>query len=328
MRDRSWLAPSLVLTAMLGLTALLLMPNTSGVLPALGLLPLWMFVSAALAAIYTFFAMLAAGIKDPLAYLVNRARTHWRELAMAAVGMTVAGLNMCAFMWSKPLLNHYVEFRADPALAALDRMLFLGIDPWRLFDWLNSGALAIFYHRGWFAMMIVTLLLVLTRPPSPQKSAVMLTYFLLWSVAGPVIHLAVPAAGPIFYQRLGYGDAFAGIAPVEEITQVADYLWQVYQGSRFGPASGISAMPSLHIATSAWMMIAVVVFARRWAPVMAALTALIFVLSISFGWHYASDGIVGGVAAVLLHRLCLWFYRDRAAALRTRGPQPIVPAEA
>lgn len=328
MGERSWLLPSLVLTATLGLTALLLMPNTSGVLPALGLLPLWMFVSASLAAIYTFAAMLSAGVREPLAYLASHTRTHWRELAMAAAGMTVAGLNMCAFMWTKPLLNHYVEFRADPALAALDRMLFLGIDPWRLFDGLNNGATAIFYHRGWFAMMIVTLLLVLTRSPSPQKSAVMLTYFLLWSVAGPLIHLAVPAAGPIFYQRLGHGDEFAGIASVEEIAKMSNYLWQVYQGSRFGPASGISAMPSLHIATSAWMMVAVVVFARRWVPVMAALTALIFVLSISLGWHYASDGIVGAAAAVGLYRLCLWFYRDCAAALRAGNTKPILTIEA
>lgn len=311
MSERSWLLPSVLLTVVSGALALLIMPNYSGVLPALGLLPLWLFVSAALASITALARMMLAGVASPFARIADTVRQRWAWLLTIGIGITVAGLNMIAFMWTKPLLNWFVPFRADPLLAGADRLLFLGHDPWRLLDWLNSVPAAIFYHRGWFAMMIVTLLVVLSRPASARKSAVMLSYFILWSIVGPVVHILLPAAGPVFYEKLGYGSDFAGIRVPEEMTQMSDYLWTVYQGDQFGPGSGISAMPSMHIATTAWMIIAIYVLARRWTAPMAALGFLIFLLSISLGWHYAADGIAGGVLALGCYALCLRIYDGR-----------------
>jgi hypothetical protein len=300
-----WLVPSIALTVALGGGALAMMPDYSGVLPALSLLPLWLFVSAALASLYAYLRMMFGGVKSPIAHIATTVRERWRELLMIGVGISVAGLNMCAFMWTKPLLNHYVAFWADPQLAAFDRLLFLGHDPWTLLSWLNSFGTALFYHRGWFAMMIVTLLVVLSRPASPQKSAIMVTYFLLWSLVGPLIHLLLPAAGPVFFERLGYGNTFAAMPVPHEMTEMADYLWRVYSGEQFGPGSGISAMPSLHIATTAWMVMAIYVLARPWTFAIALPGILIFLLSISLGWHYAADGLVGGLAALGCYRLAL-----------------------
>ena len=310
MSERSWLVPSVLLTIVSGACALLIMPNYSGVLPALGLLPLWLFVSAALASITALVRMMLAGVASPFAHIADTVRHRWRWLLAIGFGITIAGLNMIAFMWTKPLLN-FVPFWADPLLARADRLLFLGIDPWRLLDWLNSIPAALFYHRGWFAMMIVTLLVVLSQPASVRKSAVMLSYFILWSIVGPVVHILMPAAGPVFYAKLGYGSEFAGIRVPEEMTKMSDYLWNVYQGDQFGPGSGISAMPSMHIATTAWMVIAIYVLARRWTAPMAALGFLIFLLSISLGWHYAADGIVGGALALGCYALCLRLYDGR-----------------
>jgi hypothetical protein len=160
-------------------------------------------------------------------------------------------------------------------------------------------------------MMIITLLLVLSRPASPRKSAVMLTYFLLWSVIGPVIHILLPAAGPVFYARLGYGSEFAGIVVPAEMREMSSYLWTVYQGDQFGPGSGISAMPSLHIATTAWMILACAALVRRMLAPLAGFGVVIFLLSISLGWHYAIDGIVGASAAVGCYALCLRIYDGR-----------------
>lgn len=324
MSERSWLLPSVLLTLGLGAVALLISPNYSGILPALDLLPVWLFASGALAAVTAYFRMMLSGVKSPLRHIAHSVREDWRRLLTVAVGVTLAGLNMIAFMWVKPLLNHFVAFRADPLLAGVDRLLFLGRDPWTLLQALNSSASAIFYHRGWFALMIVTLLVVLWRGPSPQKSALMLTYFLLWSVAGPMIHILLPAAGPVFFGKLGYGQAFAGIPVPPETAEMITYLWNVYRGERFGPGSGISAMPSLHIATTAWMVLAVHVLARRWTWAMALPGILIFLLSISLGWHYAVDGIVGAAAALGCYWLCERFY-DGRLALRPRlqrAPEP------
>ena len=311
MADRDWLAPSVVLTLLSGTIALLLLPNYSGVMPVLMVLPLWLLAAALIGGVWGFCAMLAAGVESPLAH-------SWRflvdERATAiglAIGVLVAGLNMVIFMWIKPLLNVLVPFWADPLLADIDHLLFLGHEPWALFSWLNSTPAAIFYHRGWFAMMILTLLVVGRAPPSPEKSAVMLSYFVLWSIVGPLIHILLPAAGPVFFAQMGYGDRFAGLAGAYETQQAADYLWAVYSGARVGPGAGISAMPSMHIATTAWMVIAFSIFARRWLMPMAAAGLLIFALSISLGWHYAVDGLVGAGAAWLCYVLLRSFYRRR-----------------
>ena len=311
MDDRSWLVPSVLLTVTSGALALLIMPNRSGVLPALELLPLWLLASVVLGSFAGFFGMIAAGVKSPTRHVADMVVHRWKWLLMIAVGTTVAGLNMIAFMWAKPLLNWFVPFWADPTLASIDRMIFLGHDPWTLFGWLNSTASAIFYHRGWFGMMIITLLIAVSREASARKSAVMLTYFLLWSVVGPVVHVLLPAAGPVFYERLGYGPEFAGIGVPAEMTTMSNYLWQVYKGDQFGPGSGISAMPSLHIATTVWMIIAMTSLAKRLAVPVAIFGFVIFLLSISLGWHYAIDGIVGAVAAIGCYALCLRIYDGR-----------------
>ena len=328
--ERDWLVPGAAMTFLLGGFALATSPNHSNVMPALGLLPLWMFVAAALAALCGIAGLVRmglAGVQSPVMHIAGLAVRHWRGLAVVTVGMALAGLNMVTFMWAKPLLNHLVPFWADPLLANLDWALFLGNDPWKFLGWLNTMPMAVFYHRAWFAFMIITLMLVLSRPASSDKSALMLTYFLLWSVAGPVIHSLLPAGGPIFYEQLGHGDRFSGIVVPGEVAKMSAFLWTVYSsGEQFAPGSGISAMPSLHIATTMWMVMALWVLARRWAAPMAGAGILIFLLSISLGWHYAVDGIIGGAVAVLAYRLCK-SKLERAAATSLEPQPTLVPAE-
>src|SRR5438067_10049979 len=260
MREKDWLIPAASLTAASAASALLLIPDYSGIMPALLLLPLWMVATGAMAGVYSLgiiIRMMRAGVDSPLSHLCRLLAAERKQIIFVTLCMVLAGLNMIVFMWIKPLLNYLVPFWADPLLADIDHLLFFGHDPWRFLTWLNSAGLALFYHRGWFALMVLTLLLVLSKPASSEKSALMLSYFLLWSLVGPLIHMLLPAAGPIFFHNIGAGDRFSAIPLPDNIRTLADYLWTIYSGKRFGPASGISAMPSLHIATTVWMMIAV-----------------------------------------------------------------------
>lgn len=311
MTDRDWLAPSIALTVASGLIAIFLIPDYAGVMPAVMILPYWMLASAVLASICWFLSMLIARVDSPIAHMRKAIANDPRRAGLGVFCIFLAGINMTTFMWTKPLLNYLVPFWADPLLANVDHAVFFGRDPWTLLTWLNSTPAAIFYHRGWFALMIVTLVIVLAAPPSPRKSAVMLTYFALWSVVGPLVHSTLPAAGPIFFDQLGYGNRFSDLHSVSETKDAATYLWAIYSSNGFGPGSGISAMPSLHIATTAWMMIAVHIFARRLMMPMAIAGIFIFLLSIALGWHYAADGIVGAGCAVLCFQLLHKFYRGR-----------------
>lgn len=320
-REVDWLLPAVLLTAISSAFAIALIPDQSGMVPALLLLPMWMVAAAAMGAVIVLIGtvkIMVAGVEKPIAHWCQTLLENRQLLVFVTAGMLLAGLNMIAFMWIKPLLNYLVPFWADPYLATIDRQIF-ATDPWRFFGWLNNDFTAQLYHQAWFALMVLLLLKVLSSPPSQQKSATMLTYFLLWSVFGPAVHALMPAAGPVFYERLGYGAAFAAVPQPAELREVADYLWHLYSGSKFGPASGISAMPSLHIATTTWLVIATYLFARRWIWPVSAAALLILLLSISLGWHYAIDGIVGGLGAILIYQLTY-----RALSLQ-RSPTTVGP---
>lgn len=315
--DADWLVPSAALTAALGLFVGLFLPPGFALFAIAGILPLWLAAVVGAGGIWAFveiLRMMRSGADRPSRRIIQAIQANRGRVAVAAAGTLLAGLNMASFMLAKPLLNNLVPFWADPLLAAADRHIFF-TDPWKLLAWLNSYPMALFYHRAWFALMLLGVLLVLSRAPSPAKSAMMLTYFLLWTFFGPLIHTALPAAGPVFYERMGYGSDFASIPLPYEMVRMSDYLWDAYTRGAFVPGGGISAMPSLHIATIVWVVLAVGIFARRWVVPVAAIAFLIFLLSISLGWHYAVDGLAGAAGTLLIWGACVWIYRHASRAV-------------
>jgi len=304
--DLYWIVPGSVLTLAVGAFALAQTPDFRAVAAALAILPLWLVAAGGMASLMVLGStvrMIRSGADRPLARFRTYLANNYRHLTWLVAGLLLAGANMAMFMWVKQLLNRLVPFWADPLLANVDHAIFF-TDPWRLLTWLDNRPLALFYHRVWFALLVLTLLNVLNQRPSREKTAILLTYFFLWSVFGPVIHTLLPAAGPVFYADLKYGDRFIGFGMTPETRELADYLWWTYQKGQFEPGGGISAMPSLHIATMAWIVIATAVFARRWLVPIIIVAISIWILSIALGWHYAIDGIVGAAGAFGIWRLC------------------------
>ena len=321
MQKRDWLLPSVVLTVIAIGAVLVLAPNPSGLLPALMVLPPWMAAAGLIAAISGFARAALVRNPAPGASFQRFCMTQQRYIAATALIMLFAGINMVSFMWTKTLLNYLVPFRADPWLAKADYALFGGYEPWAVLQRMNFAGAGVVYHPVWFILLIVALLATAAAPASPRRSAMLLTYFGLWTIIGPLIHCLLPAGGPIFFERLGHGARFAGLAGSPEVKHVADYLWDIYAENRFGAASGISAMPSMHVAMSTWTVIAVQQFARRSLPAALIGWVVIFGLSIALGWHYASDGIVGTLAALGTYAVLLRLMGRHAAA-----PAPIPAA--
>jgi hypothetical protein len=307
--DRTLLVISMALTGSIATIALHFMPDHDGLLPALRILPAWMVVTALLAGVFGLAHMWSRREDRPLRAMTGYMRANPAKVLAVVALMAVAGLNLIAFMWLKPLLNYLVPFTADPLLADFDHALFLGHDPWTLFGWLKSPWTGTIYHPFWFVLMIIALYASVAAPESPERSAVVLSYFVLWTVVGPLIHVLLPAAGPIFYERMGYGSRFADLTPGAETTAVADYLWSIYASKSFGAGSGISAMPSMHVTMSTWTAIGIANLLPRWRIAGFAGWVVIFLLSIALGGHYAADGIVGVVAALLCYYTILHLLR-------------------
>jgi hypothetical protein len=311
MREREWLIPGIILTAVSGSSALIAIPNYTGLVAALMIYPAWIAAAAVIGSLCLLVRMARLKVERPMREMWRMAVEDWNRFTRVTAIVLVAGLNMISFMWIKPLLNYLVPFWADPYLAQLDYLLFFGHDPWTLLIWLNQPGAAFIYHPMWFGTMILALILVAWAPMSPERSAIMLAYFVLWSVVGPVLHSMLPAAGPIFYERIGHGDRFAGLQEWPETRQVSDYLWTVYASREFGAGSGISAMPSLHVTIATWVAISARLFAR-WLALPAILFAtMIFLLSVALGWHYAVDGVLGALCALGCYFGLLAWFRQR-----------------
>ena len=322
-RELDWLLPSALLTFGLGIVAMI------GISPLKGSpdlwLPLWSW--AALGGVFlilwsAIFLMALAfkGVRAPACAYVELARQLRPRLPSIAAGIALAGLDLYFFMWLKPQLNALRPFWADSQLAGIGKFLF-GQDAWHFLTFLLQEWVGILYTPVWFTMLVATLYYVLLKPPSKRRSRLLITYFLLWSVFGPIGQYFWPSGGPIFYERI-YGSHRYDelVARLPHVTRLAsDYLWDAYQRKVLSYGAGISAMPSLHDASVTWAAIA---FHREhWLLRFVAYAFALFVLlsSVALGWHFSADGIVAVAGTIL----CYWLSSlIRKLAAQVTGVEP------
>lgn len=210
-----------------------------------------------------------------------------------------------------PLL---VGYQWDGLWADLDHGLF-GQDPWRLTHaaigpagTLLLGKAYSFLWGAGFALILPGMIFF-ARPANAIRaySAMMIT----WFCGGVVGAAALSSAGPIFAELVDplLADRFAplrhslaALAPANDVILVTqDYLRQMHGIPLAVKGAGISAMPSMHLATAALF-----VFMARgtvWRVPAIAFWLVIWVGSVHFGYHYAVDGIVGALIASMAWKL-------------------------
>lgn len=320
-QERDWFYPAIAMTMLICVVASL---GDGSPLPLLAIFPMWLLVGLlSLGAVVMGFVvrLMAGGKVDPFRQLAGQLK----ESSWPFLGFCLAGLNLCGFMRVKPLLNRLVPFSADPLLARIDRAIFFGHDGAQLLSRFNTDALAIFYSRAWFVFLAVALLATLFRPPSRKKTQLILIYFALWTFVGPSLHLLAPAAGPLFYKGIGLGDHFDYLLKPPELSTFRDYLWRSYVSGNAGPGAGISAMPSMHVATTAWAAIAIRQLWPKATFFVAAFTIVIIMLSVALGWHYLVDGLIGilSVFALLWIEPRIWKWAEKIRSFWRVDGQPL-----
>ncbi|MEI4486766.1 phosphatase PAP2 family protein [Frigidibacter sp. MR17.14] len=234
-------------------------------------------------------------------------------LAFAAI------LAFCGtFAFVKAVIPAVVPFTLDPLLATIDAWLHGGTDPWRLAHAVFGAPRAIFtinlaYH-AWAVLVFFTVVAAAfldTR--GPRRSTYLLAFVLVWGLGGNLAAMLLSSAGPVYYQGLGLGDRFA---PLMERLQAADrvmpvwalgvqdLLWAGYVPG--APGRGISAMPSMHVASSVLMAL----YAMQWSRILGLIAwifaATIMVGSVLLAWHYAVDGYLGAGVALACWRGAGW----------------------
>ena len=260
-----------------------------------------------------------AGVSVPTDRLVN-------FLAPALLGP----LFFTSFGSFKRLIPYVAPFTWDERLMRWDRWLHGGHDPWTLLQPLlgtpavTAGFSAV--YNTWFFVMFGTFIwqaCSLKRPALRQQF--LLGFALYWIVIGTVLAMLLSSAGPCYFGRVtGLADPFALLmaylgaaaqeAPVWSVA-MQNLLWQNYQSHGTMLGSGISAMPSMHVAIA--VLLACFGWGvNKWAGIAYTLFALIIMVgSVHLGWHYAIDGYAAALVGVALWRATGWAMRRYGAAI-------------
>lgn len=235
-----------------------------------------------------------------------------------------------SFSQAKALIPVMVPFYLDPFLHAADRLIHFGQDPWVLLQPLLGHPVITYaidrLYALWFFVVYLALLLQMASTGNRRlRMQFLLSSILAWILLGSVAATLLSSAGPCYYGRLfGAPDPFAPLmtylretvqgtsllglaAPPELIAlRVQDLLWGYHQQNDTGIGSGISAAPSLHVA-STWLIARMLQTYGRWPAIAGwSFFAVILIGSVHLGWHYALDGYISIVSAWALWRFAGW----------------------
>jgi membrane-associated phospholipid phosphatase len=100
-------------------------------------------------------------------------------------------------------------------------------------------------------------------------------------------------------------------------------LWTSYAAHTQHIGSGISAMPSMHVATTAWIALALSSLWPKLRVPCWIYWLVIFVGSFALGWHYFLDGVVGTIGAIGCWMLAGRFIVPAGREPRDRSLAPI-----
>lgn len=240
----------------------------------------------------------------------------------------------------KTLLPFVVPYYLDTTLVELDKTLHFGIAPWELIQPLLGHPYITFImnvvYNFWFFMqmfVVIWQMFALGRPRLRMQFLV--TYVLVWLILGSLAAILLASAGPCYYSKLfgtpdPYAPLFLYLQSVNDTLaannlslwalNTQSYLWEHFETSTTGLGSGISAMPSLHVAIA--VLIAIVGFQtnRALGIFLTCHALLVFIGSVHLGWHYAVDGYVSALATVAIWKISGYLVR-KTPERRTSLPE-------
>lgn len=256
--------------------------------------------------------------EDVLAFLRNRER-----LVFGLLTATMITFAFATFGHGKSLIPLFNAYDWDQAFMQADQTLHFGFQPYELlfglFPYKGMIDLVAYAYSFWFtALFFVMFTTSFVRTNSPARMQFLIALVLACAVGGNLMATMFASAGPVYFERLGLGAAYA---PLDQLLQdrssralqgvfhLQDQLWAMY--TLPDSFSVISAFPSMHVTTSTLMAIIAFKF-RTWAGIVAAIFAgLILVGSVMLGWHYAVDGYAGMLIAVASWKASGWLILSR-----------------
>lgn len=214
-----------------------------------------------------------------------------------------------AYTWAKASIPFVVGYPWESFWADLDHTL-LRADGWRIAHAVMPDMFAYswtyFYAIVW-AFALVFSGALLTVFASRRTVATFYTALMLsWFIGGFLMAYALSAAGPVFVHLVdpSLADRFAplraellaALGPDNIVLKTQHYLAAGIDSRIALKGSGISAMPSMHIATVTVILLAA--WKTRWRGLALLFWGMTFFGSVYLGYHYAVDAPVAAAVAI------------------------------
>ena len=285
---------------------------------------IWVFVQVA--------RLLPTRADGPLRTVLARVREPARLALLPAL---VFPIFLGAYTWAKCSIPFLVGYGWEATWADADRMIF-GQDSWH---WAHAvmpsafaSALTFYYAIIWGFALVFSGTLIATFANRRFTATYFTALMLSWLVGGIVMAFSISAAGPIF-APLTDPELAPRFAPLKaELLRLLGEDDLVMKSQRYLAAGmssrialkggGVSAMPSMHMATATLLVIAA--WRTRWLWLALLFWSLTFFGSVYLGYHYAADAPIAAVVAVLCWIAARRIHRplDRSAS----NAMPIPPA--
>ena len=254
-------------------------------------------------------------VRGALRWLTSR---NWFEIVLLRVPFAFLLMSVVAHVYLNFKVNipNFAPYSWDHAFAEIDRLLFLGNDPWVITHWVLSSLDATIFldnlYLLWFNLLKLGVLSVAVLPMrNHTRLTFLLAYGLSWIIGGVLLAIILPAAGPVYMERITGDPTFAPLMDLlyqySQLTEVKalgvqEFLWEGYTNPDVDPL-GISAFPSLHLEMAATSTLLGFAVSRVIGWTLVVYTAALLVGSVHLGWHYAIDGIAGIALAIVFWRI-------------------------
>lgn len=269
---------------------------------------------------YPIFVMCIVRPKRLTNYLVNGYRWHLfskERLFFSYPILTIIPLDKSIYSSFKNEIPNINAFWLDGPLYKLDRAFFLGNDPWRALQQIIgvpeiTRAIDILYHPVWLSLLLVTLLFhALGRHDLQTRLRFFISYIFIWAFLGNALATVLSSAGPCYFtqvtgQTSPYAELMEYLHSIQpdgvllSAVQTQEKLWNGHISSTLHCGGGISAMPSIHIATTMLFALSMRQAYPSLEKFFYCYVIIIWIGSIHLGWHYASDGLLSGLCVMAI----------------------------